>query len=144
MLVRTVPKAFPYFIHSCSFNPSIDFFILTDNRQPITNHPENVKIIYKTIEKIIATASQKLGLAAKTENSYKLCDYKPAYGFLFPEIIESYDFWEQSDLDIIYGSIRKFITPQILNDYDFINSRHDYTTGCFILFRNNGKINTLL
>lgn len=139
----TYPWYFSYFIHSCSYNPTIDFFIITDNQQPIPNLPENVKIIYKTLEEVKATASEKLGLTVNIKKPYKLCDYKPAYGFLFPEIIRGYDFWGQSDLDIIYGNIREFITPEMLETYDFINPRHDYTTGCFMLLRNNEKMNTL-
>ena len=76
------------------------------------------------------------------ENPYKLCDYKPAYGFLFPEIINDYDFWGQSDIDIICGDIRGFITDEMLNTFEYISLRHDYTTGVFALFRNNEKMNT--
>ena len=40
------PWYFPYFIHSCTYNPSIDFYIITDNEQIVTDKPDNVKIIY--------------------------------------------------------------------------------------------------
>ena len=52
MLVWRLPWYFPYFIHSCSFNPTIDFIIITDNKELIRNQPKNVKIIHKTIEEI--------------------------------------------------------------------------------------------
>lgn len=136
------PWYFPYFIHSCSYNPTIDFYIITDNLQVIYNKPANVKIIYKTLDEIKITASEKLGVVVNIENPYKLCDYKPAYGFLFPEIIHGYDFWGQSDIDIICGDIRGFITAEMLNKFDYISLRHDYTTGVFALFRNNKKMNT--
>lgn len=38
---------------------------------------------------------------------------------------------------------REFMTEEILSIYDVINSRHDYITGTFCLFRNNQQINTL-
>ena len=136
------PWYFPYFIHSCKFNPTIDFVIITDNDNSIQNKPQNVKIIHKTLDEIKATASEKLGFAVNIDYPYKLCDFKPAYGFLFPEIINGYEFWGQSDLDIIYGNIREFITDEMLNTYDFMSIRHDYTTGCFALYRNNEKMNT--
>lgn len=41
------PWYFPYFLHSCSFNSSIDFYIITDNQSQIDDKPENVKIISK-------------------------------------------------------------------------------------------------
>lgn len=136
------PWYFPYFIHSCSFNPSVDFYIITDNLDVIPNKPENVKIIFKTIEELKIDASVKLGFAVNIDYPYKLCDFKPAYGFLFPEIVQGYDFWGQSDLDIIFGNIRDFLDEDFLAKFDFISIRHDYTSGCFALYRNNNKMNT--
>jgi hypothetical protein len=136
------PWYFPYFIHSCSFNSTVDFIIITDNKELVLNKPANVKIIHKKIEEIKTSASQKLGFEVKIDYPYKLCDFKPAFGFLFPEIIKGYNFWGQSDLDVIYGDIREFITDEMLQHFDYISIRHDYTTGCFALYRNNKKMNT--
>ncbi len=137
------PWYLAYYIHSCLFNPTIDFYVITDNTEPIVNKPINVKIIYKTFKEIKASASKILGFTVNIDNSYKLCDFKPAYGFLFPEIIRGYHFWGHADIDIVYGNIRDFMTVDILNTYDVISSRHDYITGSFCLFRNNEQINTL-
>lgn len=137
------PWYFPYFIHSCVYNPSVDFIIITDNEVLIPNKPENVKIIYKTIEDIKTTASEKLGFSASLDYPYKLNDFKPAYGFIFPEILKNYDFWGHGDIDLVYGDIRYFLTEDILDQFDIVNSRHDYTTGAFCLFKNNKQINTL-
>ncbi|MFT3946996.1 MAG: hypothetical protein QM763_08495 [Agriterribacter sp.] len=136
------PWYFPYFIHSCTFNPTIDFYIITDNRCIIDNKPSNVWLIYMTINEIKVVAQQRLGFNVNIDYPYKFCDFKPAYGFLFPEIIGGYDYWGYSDLDIIYGNIRSFLDNEMLAKYDFISVRHDYTTGCFALYRNNEKMNT--
>ncbi|NOT91386.1 DUF6625 family protein [Ferruginibacter sp.] len=137
------PWYFPYFIHSCSYNHSIDFIIITDNENVIINKPENVKIIFKTMVGINGIASKKLGFKVNIDYPYKLCDFKPAYGFLFPEIIKGYDFWGHGDIDIVYGNIRNFMTNEILYKYDVISSRHDYITGTFCLFRNSEQMNNL-
>ena len=137
------PWYFQYFIHSCLFNQTVDFIIITDNTEPIQNKPANVKIIYKTFEEIKELASEKLRFTVGMEDAYKLCDFKPAYGFLFPEIIQGYDFWGHGDMDIVYGNIRDFMTEDILNNYDVISSRHDYITGTFCLFKNNKAMNSL-
>jgi hypothetical protein len=131
-----------YFLHSCSFNPTVDFFIITDNLDVLSHKPPNVTIIHKTIATIETIANQKLGFAINIDNPYKLCDFKPAYGFLFSDIVAGYDFWAQSDLDIIFGDIRHFLTQDFLASYDFISMRHDYTTGCFALYRNKEQMNT--
>lgn len=135
------PWYFPYYVHSCSFNPTIDFYIITDNLDKIPNKPDNLIIIYKTLDEIKETASQKLGFTVNIDYPYKLCDFKPAYGFIFSELINGYDFWGQSDLDIIYGNIRDFLTQDYLNNFDFISVRHDYTTGCFALYKNTPIMN---
>ena len=91
---------------------------------------------------INALATQKLGFQTNIENGYKFCDFKPAYGFLFDDLIQGYDFWGQSDIDVIYGDLRKFLDNAMLNEYDYISVRHDFPTGCFSLFRNNSLMNT--
>lgn len=137
------PWYFSYFIRSCKNNPTVDFIIVTENQELIPDKPDNVKIIYKPFDKLRADFSEKLGFPVNLEFSYKLCDFKPAYGYLFPELIENYDFWGMGDIDIIYGDIRAFMTDEILDTYDIINSRHDFISGTFCLFRNNEYINTL-
>lgn len=136
------PWYFPYYVHSCSFNPTVHFYIITDNLEEIPNKPSNLIIIHKTLEEIKRKASKKLGFSVNIDYPYKLCDFKPAYGFIFSELIDGYEFWGQSDLDIIYGNIRDFLTEVLLNDFDFISVRHDYTTGCFALYRNSPIMNS--
>lgn len=52
-------------------------------------------------------------------------------------------FWGMCDIDIIFGRIREFMTEELLEEYDIINTRHDYLTGSFLLFKNNTEINSL-
>jgi len=135
------PWYLPYYLHSCSYNSSIDFVIITDNTDDVPNLPENVKIILKSLPDIISATSEKLNFNINIDYPYKLCDFKPAYGFMFPELIKGYDFWGHCDLDIIYGDIRSFFTGEILENYDYLSVRHDYTTGCFGLYRNIDLMN---
>ena len=93
--------------------------------------------------KIGAVASEKLAFAVNINFSYKLCDFKPAYGFIFSEIIEKYDFWGLGDIDVIYGNIRNFVTDEMLQEFDLISPRPDWVPGCFLLFKNTEKMNTL-
>src|SRR5258708_2751548 len=137
------PWYFSYFVYSCSYNPSIDFIIITDNETNIPEQPDNLKIIHKTLDDLKKCAFKKFGFKVNMDYPYKLCDFKPAYGLLFDEYVRNYNFWALSDLDIIYGDLRNFFTEELLNDIDFISVRHDYCTGCFSLFRNNKTMNTL-
>lgn len=136
------PWYFKYFLHSCKYNKDIDYYIFTDNDYQY-ELPENVTIIKMSMAKIKKLISEKVGFTVNIDFPYKLCDFKPAYGLIFLEFVEDYDFWGYSDIDIIYGDIRNFINGRLLNEFEYISLRHDYTTGCFSLFRNDPSINNL-
>jgi len=137
------PWYFPYFVHTIGFNPSVDFFIVTDNTDEIPNKPGNLKIIYRTMDELKEDFSSKLGFIVAIDSPFKLCDFKPAYGFLFQDIINGYDFWGHIDLDIVFGDVRGFMTDELLQSYDVISCRHDFTAGYFTLYRNNDYCNAL-
>ena len=62
---------FPYFLHSCQYNPNIDFLIYTDNHTKL-ELPPNVKIIPYSIEQFKTDASKILGFDISVESGYKL------------------------------------------------------------------------
>ncbi len=95
------------------------------------------------LDEINELATAKLGFKVKISNGYKLCDFKPAYGLLFSELIKGFDFWGHGDLDMIFGDIREFMTEELLETYDLVSVRHDFLTGQFLLFRNNYKMNSM-
>ena len=137
------PWYFPYFLHSCRYNPSVDFLIFTNNTDEELDLPTNVKIIPYSIEQFKTDAAKALGFEVAIESGYKLCDFKPAYGTIFSDYIKEYDFWGYCDVDVIFGNIRYFMTDELLNEYDIISARHDYLTGCFALYRNNPQMREL-
>lgn len=138
-----VPWYFNYFIHSCKYNPSVDFFLITDDSGYENGLPENVKFLYMTLNEVSELASDKLSFKVNVEHPYKLCDFKPAYGFIFSDILKDYDFWGYCDLDVIFGNICEFMTEDLLDNHDVISVRSDWLTGCFLLFKNTLKVNTL-
>lgn len=138
-----LPWYFDYFIHSCKYNPSVDFIMVTDDTGYSKPVSSNIRFVYKSLAEINKLATEKLGLPVQITNGYKLCDFKPTYGILFSEILQGYDFWGHGDIDMIFGNIRDFITDEILRMNDLISVRHDFLTGQFLLFRNNEKMNSL-
>ncbi|MCC6835558.1 MAG: hypothetical protein IT213_11250 [Cytophagales bacterium] len=138
-----LPWYFSYFVHSCKFNPSIVFIVITDDKAYTDKVPSNIRFVYKTLSEVNELASDKLGFATRIVNGYKLCDFKPAYGLIFSEYIKGFDYWGHVDIDIILGNIREFITDDLLTKYELISVRHDYLTGHFLLFKNNEKMNHL-
>lgn len=134
-----LPWYFNFFIHSCKFNKSIDFILICDTKL-VGKLPANVKHVYYTLSDLNVIASKKLGIQTSIQNGYKFCDFKPAYGYLFSELVEGYAFWGQSDIDVIFGNLRGFLNP-LLGTYDYISVRHDFPTGFFSVFRNVPLIN---
>jgi hypothetical protein len=96
-----------------------------------------------SLAEIRELASRKLNIDVQLYRPYKLCDLKPAYGFIFSDLIKGYDFWGFGDIDVIYGNIRKFMTEDLLSSNDFISVRDDYVTGFFSLVKNTETMNTL-
>src|ERR1700755_1065070 len=115
--IGKLPWYFDYFVHSCKYNADIDFFILNDDESYKGALPANIKLIHTTLEDISTTATQKLGFKITIEYGYKLCDFKPAYGIIFSDLLKGYDFWGHCDIDIIFGSIREFLTDELLGNH---------------------------
>jgi hypothetical protein len=137
-----MPWYFRYFAHSCGYNLSIDFYIITDNQIEV-QLPANVKPVYMNLDDISTLATEKLGFEVKIRSAYKLCDFKPVYGLLFEDFLRDYDFWGHGDIDVVFGNIRSFISDEILQEHDLVCVRHDFLTGYFQLFRNIEKMNRL-
>ena len=137
------PWYYPYFLHSCRYNPTVDFVIITDNENFDFEIPANVKIIPLSIDQFKVKASKALEFEVAVEYGYKLCDFRPAFGYIFSDLITDYDFWGYCDVDVIFGNIRSFMVNKLLSEYDIISARHDYLTGCFALYRNNSYMREL-
>lgn len=108
---------FPLFLKSCAKNPTYNWLIFTDYKDEI-EYPSNVRIINMTLKKLKQISENKLGFQIRMETPYKLCDYKPAYGFLFEEYIKGYEYWGHCDCDLIFGNLENILTPLLDKKYD--------------------------
>lgn len=104
--------------------------------------PQNVKMIHFTLDEFNQLASHRLGFGISLKNPYKLCDFKPAYGFIFQDYISDYSHWAFGDLDLIYGRISE-ILPANWFDYDVLSFREEWISGSFSVMKNTSYINTL-
>jgi len=134
------PPWFSAYLYSCRFNPSIDWLFLTDCKPPDVT-PHNVRFISTSRDKIQDLFSSTLKTEVSIPSNRKLCDLRPAYGFVFKDYIDGYDFWGFCDIDIIWGNIRKFYTRQLLSINDIISSRKHRLAGHFTLLRNCPSVN---
>jgi hypothetical protein len=119
-----LPWYFNYFVHSCKYNPGINFFVISDDAAYEGPLPSNVRLVHKSPDEISLLATGKLGFEVNITRWYKLCDFKPAYDFFFSELLHRYN-WGRADLDVIFGNIRNFMTDDLLESYDLISVRPD-------------------
>ncbi len=77
-----------------------------------------------------------LGVKCPPLAGRKLCDYRPAFGEMYADEVQDYDFWGHTDLDCVYGSIWKFVTDAMLARIDvFSNDPYPQMCGPFSLYR---------
>lgn len=122
------PPNINFTFSSMQNNEEIDWYIFTDN--VVKEKYNNIFFIKYSFKEIQTLIKEKIG--TNINYVYKLCDYKPTYGYLFEEYIEKYDFWGYCDLDVVFGDISRFLSNKILNEYDKI-----YELGHFSLYKNN-------
>lgn len=131
-----LPEYFTLFIQSCKYNSNVDFLFFSD--QEVVDLPENVRFIHFSFEGFKRYIEAHFSFEICLKNPYKLCDYKPAYGYVLKDYLESYDFWGHIDVDLVLGKIDHFLNDEILEKYDKI-----YQLGHMCLYRNTEEVNTL-
>lgn len=126
----------PIWLESCKYNSSIDWLIITDDTENY-DYPINVKVKYMSFDKLKQKIQKKFDFDLHIETAYKLCDFKPAYGYIFQDEIKNYDYWGHCDMsDCIFGDLRKFLTDERLSKADKIGF-----LGHMTLYLNDSDVN---
>lgn len=123
-------------LNSCKYNKNIKWIVITDD---VTKFelPNNVVFLYKTLEELKNEFQKKFDFKISLEHAYKLCDYKPLYGYLFEDLVNGYDYWGHCDItDCIFGDLELFLNYKNIKKYDKI-----FFLGHMTIYRNNSKIN---
>ncbi|WP_026889103.1 DUF6625 family protein [Clostridium beijerinckii] len=127
-----LPRYFDLYLLSCSYNTEFTWIFFTDDKTSY-DYPDNVKVVYTSLIEIKKMFEEKLEMKISLDTAYKLCDYKVAYGFLFAEYIQDYDYWGYTDTDIIYGDLSKYINNKLISSkYEKI-----FNMGHLTLYKNN-------
>ena len=83
-------------------------------------HTANIEFKPMDLAQLNNLASEKLGFRIQ-KWTYSQADLQPAYGVIFDEYIQGFDFWGHFDIDVVWGDIRSFITEEILKNYQIIS-----------------------
>jgi len=137
-----LPLWMPAFLLSCRMNPDVDWIIYTDAQVP-ERPPRNVVFRPMDLDEFNRRSSAALAAPIAVLPSYlkKLTDLKPAYGLIFEDDLRRYDFWAYSELDIIWGDIRRFMTDRRLARYQILTARRYKLAGHFTLVKNTPETN---
>lgn len=131
--IGKLPETFELWKQSVLNNPTVDFYLITDN--PGLPEEANLKVITMSFADVKACFQKLFDFKISLETPYKMCDYKPLWGEAFHEITKDYEFWGHCDLDIILGDVRNFLSEDFLKQYDKF-----FEAGCFILYRNTQEM----
>lgn len=122
------------FFETLRANPKLELILITD--QTLTNVPENVKVWNMSFSALRDQIQSKFDFPICLDRPYKLCDYKPAYGYIFEEALRDCTFWGHCDLDMVLGDVLRFLPESVLDSYDKI-----YQLGHLCLYRNTQENN---
>ena len=73
---------FQLFLESCRCNKDCNWIIFTDDNSNY-DFPENVKKIEMNLSELHKLIEKKLSHSINIKSAYKLCDFKPLYGYIF-------------------------------------------------------------
>lgn len=101
-----------FFLVSMSRNPAFQWRFYTDCGVP-AGAPANAEFVECSFPDYCTRVSDALGIDFQPEGPYKLCDIKPAYGYIHRAEIAQYDYWGFGDIDVVWGDIKAFISDEM-------------------------------
>jgi hypothetical protein len=136
------PEWMPLYLDSIERNPTVDFHFITDCDTKVSS-ATNIFFHISTFKEYVDNAQKTLNVPIKIPNPYKICDLRPFFGIIHEDIIQDYDFFGWTDVDLLFGDIRSFYTDDILNNYDVLSSHKVRLAGHCALLRNTKKYREL-
>lgn len=133
------PFWMPFFLESCRHNPDIDWLFFSDCGAP-DNLPVNVVVESMTFADYCQLVSERLGISFNPRSAYKLCDIKPALGYIHADRLDGFDFWGFSDIDLIYGNLRAYFSAERLARFDLLSTHERRISGHLCLLRNSTRM----
>jgi len=114
-------------------NNDIDFIVINDHITE-SGTDQNLHYINMNLEEVNTVASRQLNCPIQLDNAWKINELKPLFVDIFRNLLTSYDYWGWCDLDIIWGCLRQFLNEDLLDKFDMITTKENWTTGPFYPF----------
>lgn len=130
-----LPYYFNIWAKTAEQNDDYDFWMITDD-ESVSVSAANIKLIKMTFMQFVKKVQTKFDFPIGLSSPRKLCDFRPAYGYIFEEDIGEYPYWGYCDVDVILGDLRHMIP--IDKEYDKL-----FVHGHMTLIRNTPAMNRL-
>lgn len=132
-----LPDYTQLFLNSCKLNYGFEWLIFSDD-DTTYDYPSNVHLIKMNFSECKELIQSKFDFDITLSKPQKLCDYKCAYGMIFEEYLQDYDWWGHCDLDQIFGDLDRFVTEDMLRKYDKL-----FSLGHLSLYKNTYENNRI-
>ncbi len=127
------------FLDSCGKNELVSFLIFTDDSSiHVLRIPSNVIVHCCSFTMIQDLFRKKVSKGLYLDYAYKLCDYRPCYGYVFQDWLKDFAYWGYCDIDLIFGDIMSFLNKIDYQSYDRL-----FSFGHLTIYRNTPRINNL-
>lgn len=132
------PEWASLFFETVRRNESIDFLVVTDSPLPGAV-PANVQVREMSFRGYVDYLNQHIEITVAPPNPYKLCDFRPLFGYIHRQDFQGYDFYGWCDVDLLFGDIRQFFTHDILACHEVLSTHRHRISGHFAIFRNTSR-----
>lgn len=130
----------PLYLHSLATQRTLDLLLLTDAETP--ELPSNARRVAMTLNELRELATARLGMPVRLLTTRNVCDLRPAYGIVFEEFIDGYDYWAFGDEDMLYGDVDRMLAPLLDGAGDVVTGKLK-TNGFLTVLRNARRTNEL-
>lgn len=137
-----LPPTTDLFLASCRHNPNFTWLLITDQDAPLSC-PPNVRYVSTTAEKLTARFHEIIGADITIPPAYRLCDLRPTFGEVFTVELQEFSHWGHCDLDVLWGDIGRFFTPERLRTCDVLSADAAWICGPCALYRRTPRLTTL-
>lgn len=128
-----LPKMMDLWLQGIKNIETVQFFLITD--QALVVDQNNVTVVNMSFLQCSEVIKTKIKLNHKF-SPYKLCDFKPSFGYIFMDIIDGYDFWGYCDLDMCFGDLDGYLEKNLYKPQYF----RIFDLGHLSIFRQTTKI----
>lgn len=134
-----LPPWLPLWQITAEKNHDIDFHLFSDRKGSASAR----NVIWHDLDLVGFNSLETVNsLGLRLEIPYKLCDVRPAFAKIFPDLVAEYDYWGWGDLDVVYGRIRDCINSS-LGVFDYIATGWNGQSGPLAFLRNQERVNSL-